>query len=202
MEKPANAQYPIHDLLKRRWSPRAFSSQMVEPEKLRSLLEAARWAPSSYNEQPWSFFIATREDEAEYHRLLNCLVPGNLAWAQQAPVLMLSVAKLNFNHNGKPNRHAWHDVGQAVADLTLQTTALGLVMHQMAGFDPQRAREQFHIPEDHEPVAMIAIGYSASPDNLPEPLREKELQPRQRKALESFVFTGEWGKTALLVGQQ
>ncbi len=202
MEKPANIQYPIHDLLRRRCSPRAFSSQMIEPEKLRSLLEAARWAPSSYNAQPWSFFLATREDEAEYQRLLDCLAPGNMTWAQQAPVLMLSVAKLNFDHNGARNRHAWHDVGQAVADLTVQATALGLALHQMAGFDPQRAREQFHIPEDHEPVAMIALGYPGSPESLPEQLREKELQPRTRKALDSFVFTGEWGKTALVVRQQ
>lgn len=202
MEKTANAEYPIHDLLKRRWSPRAFSSHMVEPEKLRSLLEAARWAPSSYNAQPWSFLIATREDEAEFHRLLECLVPGNASWAQHAPVLMLSVAKLNFDHNGAPNRHAWHDVGQAVADLTVQATALGLVLHQMAGFDPQRAREQFHMPEGYDPVAMIALGCPGSPESLPEQLREKELQPRSRKALESFVFTGEWGKTAPLVRHQ
>lgn len=201
MEKSANTQYPIHELLERRWSPRAFSSQAVEPDKLRSLLEAARWAASSFNAQPWNFLIARREDKDPFEKLLNCLVPGNIAWAKQAPVLMLSVAKLNFDHNSRPNPHAWHDVGQAVANLTVQATVLGLEVHQMAGFDPQRAREQFHIPEGYDPVAMIALGYSGDLESLPEPLREKELQPRSRKPLESFVFAGEWGKTASLVSQ-
>src|SRR5207247_9166076 len=123
----------IHDLLRRRWSPRAFSDRRVEPDKLRSLGEAARWSPSSYNEQPWSFIVGTKEDEAEYARLLSCLVEGNIEWAQHAPVLMVSVARLSFEEDGKPNRHAFHDVGQAVANLIVQATALGLVVHQLAG---------------------------------------------------------------------
>src|SRR5437879_4076372 len=127
MEKLAETQYPIHGLLRRRWSPRAFSSRPVEPDKLRSLWEAARWAPSSYNEQPWSFIVATKDDEAEYARLLSCLVEGNIQWAQHAPVLMVSVARLSFEEDGKPNRHAFHDVGQAVSNLIVQATALGLV---------------------------------------------------------------------------
>src|SRR2546426_5475838 len=143
MEKLAETQYPIHDLLRKRWSPRAFSSRPVEPDKLRSLWEAARWAPSSYNEQPWSFIVATKEDEAEYARLLSCLVEGNIQWAQHAPVLMVSVARLSFDEDGNPNLHAFHDVGQAVANLIVQATALGLVVHQMAGIFPDKIRELY-----------------------------------------------------------
>ncbi len=199
MEKPADTQYPIHDLLQRRWSPRAFSEQPVEPEALRSLLEAARWAPSSYNEQPWSFIVATKDDQAEYGRLLSCLVEGNIQWAQHAPVLMVSVAKLSFEENGKPNRHAFHDVGLAVANLVIQATALGLAVHQMAGIFPDKVRELYGISEKHEPVAGIALGYPDDPDTLPEPLRKREAAPRERKPLAAFVFAGRWGTTSPVV---
>lgn len=195
MEKPADSQYEIHELIKKRWSPRAFSGQAVEPEKLRSLLEAARWAASCFNDQPWNFILATRDDREEFARLLNCLVESNILWAQHAPVLMLSVARLNFEYNGKPNRHAFHDVGQAAANLTIQAAALGLFVHQMAGFDAAKAREQFSIPEGYEPVAAIAVGYLGDPDSLTAELRERELAPRTRRPQESFVFTGKWGKT-------
>ena len=199
MEKPAVTQYPIHELLRRRWSPRAFSSRPVEPDTLRSLLEAARWAPSSYNEQPWSFIVATKEDEAEYARLLSCLVEGNIQWAQHAPVLMGSVAKLHFDENGERNRHALHDVGQAVANLIVQATALGLVVHQMAGILPEKVRALYGVPEQYEPVAGIALGYPGDPQSLPEGLRQRELAPRVRKPLTEFVFSGRWGKTSPIV---
>lgn len=202
MEKLAATQYPIHDLLRRRWSPRAFADLAVEPEKLRSLLEASRWAPSSYNEQPWSFIVATREHPAEHERLLSCLVEGNQRWAKTAPVLMLSVAKLHFDRNGASNRHAFHDVGLAVENLIVQATALGLAVHQMAGFEVDKARELFRIPEGHEPVAAIALGYPGDPESLPKPLRERELAPSTRKPLEKFVFAGEWGQPSPLVTRQ
>lgn len=202
MEKLAETKHPIHDLLRRRWSPRAFSDRAVEPEKLRSLLEAARWAPSSYNEQPWSFIAATKENSAEYERLLSCLVEGNQQWGKTAPVLMLSVAKLCFERNGKPNRHAFHDVGLAAENLVIQAMALGLFVHQMAGFHVEKARELFRIPEGYEPVAAIAVGYAGDPETLPEPLRERELAPSTRKPLEQFVFTGHWGQTSPLVTGQ
>ena len=124
MEKPADTKHPIHNLLRRRWSPRAFSGRMVEANQLCSVLEAARWAPSSYNEQPWRFIVATKENPVEFDRLLSCLVEGNALWAQQAPVLMLSVAKLSFEKNDKANRHAIHDVGLAVENLVIQATVL------------------------------------------------------------------------------
>ena len=199
MEKPAETQYPIHELLRRRWSPRAFSDRRVDPAIMRSLLEAARWAPSSYNEQPWSFIVATKDDTAEFSRLLSCLVEGNIQWAQHAPVLMVSVARLSFEDDGKPNRHAFHDVGLAVANLIVQATALGLVVHQMAGIFPDKIRELYGIPEGYEAVAGIALGYPGDPQSLPEGLRKRELAPRERKPLTEFVFSGSWGQTSPLV---
>ena len=199
MRKLAETLYPIHELLRERWSPRAFADRMVEPEKLRSLLEAARWAPSSFNEQPWSFIVATKEHPGEYERLLSCLVEGNIRWAQHAPVFMLSVAKLAFERNGKPNRHAFHDVGLAVENLVIQATALGLAVHQMAGFHVDKARELFSIPDGHEPVAALVLGFPGDPAGLPEELREREVAPRIRKPLESFVFSGQWGQSSPLV---
>jgi len=199
MQKLAETRYPIHELLRERWSPRAFADRMVEPEELRSLLEAARWAPSSFNEQPWSFIVATKQHPGEYERLLSCLVEGNVRWAQHAPVLMLSVAKLAFERNQKPNRHAFHDVGLAVENLVIQGMALGLFVHQMAGFHADMAREVYRIPEGHEPVAAMAIGYLDDPGRLPDDLREREVAPRFRKPLESFVFSGQWGQLSPLV---
>ena len=195
VEKPAPIDYPIEDLLRRRWSPRAFSDRMVEPEKLLSLFEAARWAPSSFNEQPWSFIVTTSHEPEEYARLLNCLVEKNQQWARLAPVLAVSIAKMNFDRGGKPNRHAFHDVGLAVGNLLVQATALGLVVHQMAGFSAEKVRNDFAVPEGFEPVAAIAIGYPAAADVLPEPFRAQELEPRQRKPVAGFVFQGRWGQT-------
>jgi nitroreductase len=201
MEKPADTAYPIHDLLKRRWSPRAFSDKPVEPETLRSLWEAARWAPSCFNEQPWYFLVATTQDRAEYDRLLACLNEGNAAWAKHAPVLMVSVARTAFQGDGGPNRHALHDVGQAVAGLTLEATALGLFVHQMAGFSPEKVRQAYGVPEGFEPVAAIALGYPGDPAALPEKLRERQVAPRSRKPLQDFVFSGRWGLTSPLVSR-
>ena len=194
LKRPAETSTAIHDLIAHRWSPRAFDSKPVEPEKLRSLFEAARWAPSSYNAQPWYFIVGTKDNPENYNRVLESLVEFNQGWAKNAPVLALSVAKLKFD-DGKPNRHAFHDVGQAAANLSLQAEALGLSVHQMAGIDPEKARKLFDIPADYEAVAGIAIGYAGEPASLPDGLRERELAPRQRKPLDSFVFTGSWGKT-------
>ena len=189
---------PIHDLISHRWSPRAYDSRPVEPAKLRSLFEAARWAASSYNAQPWYFIVGTKDDPENYKRVLESLVEFNQGWAKQAPVLALSVAKLKFD-DGRPNRHAFHDVGQAAANLALQAEALGLSVHQMAGIDAEKARKLFNIPADYEAVAGFAIGYPGDPQSLPEELRQRELAPRQRKPLDSFVFTGQWGKSLPLL---
>jgi nitroreductase len=193
MEKPAPVTVPIHELLQRRWSPRAFADRPVEPEKLTSLFEAARWAPSCFNEQPWRFLLCTREHPADFRRLLGCLAEANAVWARQAPVLLLSVAKRDFSHNGKRNRHAVHDVGLAAENLVLQAVALGLCAHQMAGFDAAKARETFAIPEEFEPVAAIAVGYPGDPALLPAELQERERAPRARRPRSEILFEGQWG---------
>ncbi len=202
IDKSSQTQYPIEDVLRQRWSPLAFSDRMVEPEKLRSVLEAARWAASSYNEQPWSFIVATSDNKAEFDRLLSCLAEGNQEWARNAPILMLSVAKLNFERNGVENRHAFHDVGAASAELAIQATANGLFIHQMAGFDVPLAQQTYSIPDGYEPVAAIALGYLGDPTTLSERLQQRENSPRTRKPLEKFVFSGSWNQTSPLVKSQ
>ncbi|MBW4540612.1 MAG: nitroreductase family protein [Myxacorys chilensis ATA2-1-KO14] len=197
-DKTADTQYPIEEVLQHRWSPLAFSDQPVEPEKLSSVLEAARWAASSFNEQPWSFIVATKDHKAEFDRLLGCLAEGNQEWAKTAPVLMLSVAKLHFERNGVENRHAFHDVGAAAANLAIQATALGLVIHQMAGFDVAKARETYNIPDGYEPVAAIALGYLGDPHTLSDKLQQRALAPRTRKPLHDFVFSGQWNQSFLV----
>jgi nitroreductase len=196
MEKLAPTNYAIHQLLRRRWSPHAFSSRPVEAEKLQRLMEAARWAPSSYNEQPWSFLVATKDNAADHDRMLQCLVEGNREWAKTAPVLLISVASVSFAKNGKPNRHALHDVGAAVADLTLQATSDGLFVHQMAGIDVDKIRATYAVPATHEPVAGIALGYPGDIDALSDGLKQRTLAPRVRKPMNEFVFSGKWGETA------
>jgi nitroreductase len=198
MEKLADTSYPIESLLQRRWSPRAFADRPVEPEKLLRLLEAARWSASCTNQQPWYFIVASREDAAEYARLLSCLRENNQQWAARAPVLMASVAKMSFDANGQPNRYAFHDVGLAVANMIVQATALGLFVHQMAGFYPEKVREIYGVPEGFEPVAGIVLGYPGDPATLSEDLQQREIAPRVRKPLETFVFRGAWGQTSPL----
>jgi nitroreductase len=193
-ELVAPADYPVDDLVRRRFSPRAFSDRPVTPQILRSLLEAARWAPSSFNEQPWSFLVATHAEPVEFARLLSCLVEKNQLWAKHAPVLMLSVAAKHFARNGKPNRHAVHDVGASAAWLTVQATALGLFVHQMAGIDVEKARQTYAVPDTHDVIAGIAVGYRGYPDTLPEEFRKKETVRSTRKPQGEFVFTGQWGR--------
>lgn len=190
--KEAVTRYPVHPLIRERWSPRAFADRPVAREMLGSLLEAARWAASCYNEQPWLFIVARKEDGPAFARVLSCLVPFNQEWAQKAPVLMLSLARTTFANNGKPNRHALHDVGAATAQLTFQATACGLSVHPMAGIDLDRIRAEYALPSDVEPVAGIAVGWLGDPETLPEKLREREKAPRERKSLDEIVLGG-WG---------
>ena len=199
MEKPANTGVPVHELVRNRWSPRAFADKPVAPETLKSLFEAARWAPSSSNEQPWAYLVSTKDDAGNFAKMVSVLVEFNAGWAQHAPVLALSVAHLKTEREGRPNPVALHDVGSATAQLTFEANARGLLVHQMAGFDAQKARQVFAIPDDWDPVAAIAIGYPGDPNSLPEKLRERELAPRIRKPLAQFVMTGGWGHTAPFV---
>jgi nitroreductase len=184
----------IHELIRKRWSPRAVDpDRPVEEAKLKALLEAARWAPSCFNDQPWVFLVFDSRDPSALGNARSCLMEGN-AWARRAPVLLISVARDNFAHNGKPNRHAQHDVGLATENLLLQAAALGLVTHPMAGFDEAKARELFGIPEDHTVLAMITVGYPGDPRTLDEPLRQRESAPRTRKELSEVAFRGGWGR--------
>lgn len=200
MDKPADTQYLIHDLFRRRWSPRAFSNRPIEHETLLSILEAARWAPSSFNEQPWRFLVARQEDSDEFERMLSCLMEVNQAWAQAAPVMMISVAKMYFGDDpAKTNRHAFHDVGLATSQLVLQALDHGLYVHQMAGFNPAKTRDVYAIPEGFEPVAGMALGYPGDPSGLPDKLAERERKPRTRMALDELVYDGRWGETSPLV---
>lgn len=192
----------IHDLLRRRRSPRAFANRPVAREQIHLMLEAARWAPSAFNEQPWRFVVATQEQPEAYERLLGTLNDRNAVWARRAPLLILSVAKLTQGNTDQPNTYAFHDVGLAVGNLLAQATALGLVAHQMGGFDAARAREAVGIPAGFAPVAMIAVGYPGDAEMLPEDLRARERAPRTRKPLSEIVSLGYWSETQATDGQQ
>ncbi len=188
--------HPVHELIASRWSPYAFADREVPREDLRSIFEAARWAASSYNEQPWSYMVATKDDPAEYERLLSCLVEANQAWAKAAPVLALGVTRTRFTRNDKPNAAAHHDLGAASAQLTFEATARGLSVHQMIGIVPERARELYAIPEHSEALTGLAIGFASEASDAPESYRQRDEAPRARKSLEEFVFLGRYASYA------
>jgi len=196
MSNPAPVEFPVHELIQNRWSPRAFSDKAVPQEVLRSLFEAARWAPSSSNEQPWAYIVATKDDAENFEKSLGALVEFNANWAKKAPVLVIAVVQLAFAKNNAPNRNAQYDVGAASLQLSIEATARGLVVHQMAGFDPETAREAYDIPQGWEPIAAMAIGYPGDASSLPEPLQSREKAPRSRKRIHEFVMSGQWGHTA------
>jgi len=185
----------VAELFRVRWSPRSFSSQPVPVEILEAILDAGRWAASSYNEQPWRFVVAAQTDDPEaFQALLSSLVPFNQAWAKNAPVLVLTVARNNFSHNGTPNGHALHDAGAALAYLMLQAAASGVQGHAMAGFDQAKAREVAGIPAEFQIGAIVAFGYPDLPDNLPnDQMKQQEVAVRKRKPLSELAFKGRWG---------
>lgn len=199
MFKNRTTDYPVHELLAKRWSPYAFQDKPVAKADLCSLFEAARWAPSSYNEQPWSYIVATKENTDEFERLLSCLVEANQIWAKAAPVLALGVVSLTFERNDKINRAAVHDLGLATGNLLVEATARGLHVHQMIGILPDRAREIYEIPEGFDAWTGIAIGYKGDPALLPDVLKERDLKSRPRKPQGEFVFSGKWGQSSPLV---
>jgi nitroreductase len=201
LEEPmkATTAHPVHDLIASRWSPYAFDSRPVAAADLKSLFEAARWAASSYNEQPWSYIVATQADPQAFTTILSCLVEGNQAWAKSVPVLALGCTSLLFSRNQKPNAAAEHDLGLASANLCLEATARGLTVHQMIGILPDRAREVYKIPEGFEALTGLAIGYPGDPKQLPEAMRGRDAARTPRKALAEFVFGGAWGTAAAVV---
>jgi nitroreductase len=173
----------------RRWSPRSFSDREVSPADLAKVFEAARWAASSFNEQPWRWLVGKRNSPT-FNKILDSLMPFNQAWAGNAPVLILGTAKTTFSHNNTPNRVALYDLGAASSYLTLQAAALGLVAHQMGGFDQDAARKSLEIPDDFLIGAVIALGYQGQPEALAnDQMQAQEKAPRQRKPLSEIVFS-------------
>jgi nitroreductase len=180
-----------------RWSPRSFADRDVSPEDLKKVFEAARWAASSYNEQPWRYLVGTRGSET-YKKIFSTLIGFNQSWAATAPVLILGVASTKFTHNGAPNGYGLYDLGAASSYLTLQASELGLKTHQMAGFDQEAARKAFGIPEDYVLGSVIALGYLGEPAALGhEQMISMEVAPRERKPLSELVLSA-WGEPAKL----
>jgi nitroreductase len=200
MKKPAQTTYPILDVLTQRWTLRAFSDQLIEPEKLRRLFEAARWAPSSFNEQPWRFIIATKDQPEEFNRMVSCLMDKNQRWVRSggAPFLMIALSKKTFTHNGKPNRAHLHDIGLAMGNFVIQATAMDLFVCQLQGIHLQRVIELYHVPDDFEPTMGCAVGYAGEFSRLPEEFHEREMRPRTRADFKDFVFEREFGAPAKL----
>lgn len=195
-QKPATTRVKIHDIIQARWSPRAFDpDKPVSHDDLLALLEAAHWAPSCFNDQPWGFVVCAKAtDETGWQHAFSTLAEKNRRWAKNAPVLILSVAMENFNHNGQPNRWAMYDTGAASVSLCLQATALGMCVHQMGGFDAEKAREVFNLPGDCRPMAMMAVGYQADVAVLDADFKEAELAERSRAALNERFYVGQWGR--------
>ena len=193
--KHAPAVPGVEDLFLRRWSPRAFANKPVSDDDLKTIFEAARWAASSYNEQPWRFFLG-RHGDATYQKIFDVLVEFNQGWAKSAPVLILSVASNKFAANGHPNQYSIHDTGAATGYLSLQATALGLHTHSMAGFDHHKARRSFNVSADFDIGAVTALGYLGDPNTLHDSMRAQEVSPRSRMPLSEFVLT-DWDTPAL-----
>ncbi|NNE43477.1 MAG: nitroreductase family protein [Gemmatimonadetes bacterium] len=195
--KRARPDHPIDDTIAARWSPYAYDGTAVPLADLQAVFEAARWAASAFNEQPWRYIVASRDDTPEFERLLSCLVDANQAWARHAGALALGVVGRRYSRNDKPNGTAEHDLGLASANLTLEATRRGFQVHQMAGILPERARELYGIPDGFDALTGIAVGRPAAPDDAPENFRDRDLSPRTRRPLAETVFTGAWGTAGL-----
>jgi len=188
MKPKPNFDYPIHELLQKRWSPRAFSNKPIENSILMSLFEAARWAASAMNEQPWRFIYATKANKDIYEKLLSCLADSNKLWANSAPILAMTLIKTNFDYNNSKNEWALHDLGLAIGNLTTQASSLDIFVHHMAGFSIENAIKTFGISSEIKPVTMLAIGYLGNSDLLPEQLKEREVAKQERKPLNDLFI--------------
>ena len=196
MTKNAATDHSIHNTLAVRWSPYAFSDKPVPMQDLASVFEAARWAPSSYNEQPWRYIVGVKGQDDTHARILECLVEGNRAWAQNAPVLALGLVVRTFTRTGEPNKAAEHDLGLASANIATEATTRKLFVHQMIGLDPDAARTAFDIPDHAEAFTALAIGYRETSAHMNQALIERDTKPRERRALREFVFTARFGNPA------
>jgi nitroreductase len=188
MEKSAQFESPILEAIQMRRSRRAYSDQPVEPEKIQSLFEAARWAPSSVNEQPWIYIYATKEQPELWEKIFEAVNDSNKVWVKNAPLLIASLVRKNFIRNDRPNLSARYDLGGANAFLSLQAAHLGLNVHQIGGFISEKAIQNLHIPDTYEPVVIMAIGYPGDVEKLPENLKLRELAPRERYVQQVFVM--------------
>ena len=192
ISKIANTDFPIHNIIARRWSARAFSTKTVEKSKLLSILEAARWAPSSRNEQPWRYIVFTDGNPEKLEKARSVLLEIN-NYAKLAPILICAITKKTYSDNGVYNKLHFHDLGAANENMFLESFNQGLIMHEMGGFDREKAREVFSIPDDYEIGIMIAIGYQDSHEILPERFKDKINSPRERKPLSEIAFLEEIG---------
>lgn len=197
--KPALTQVPIADLIANRWSSRAFdASKPIDEAQILAVLEAARWAPSSYNDQPWRFIVCNKSTDSEaWQKAFDCLMPSNQAWVIDAPVLILGCANTVLDVNGQANRFAQYDTGAAAINICLQAAHMGLMTHQMGGYHADKAREAFAIPAQFSPMSMIALGYAGEQTQLKQisaELYERDVAPRKRKALSEICFAGDWDK--------
>jgi nitroreductase len=182
------SEYPINPLILSRWSPRSMTGEELGDDDIMSLFEAARWAPSSFNNQPWRFIYAKRNTE-HWDRLFNLLVDVNKTWAKNAALLAVVISRKNFEFNEKPARTHQFDTGSAWENLALEASSRGIVAHGMQGFDYEKAKTELRIPADFEVMAMIAIGKRGSKENLPTELQDKE-KPNDRKALKDIIMEG------------
>jgi nitroreductase len=194
IQKPADTAQPIEKVMAERWSGRAYDpTVMVTAEEITALCEAARWAPSCFGDEPWRYLVCDKNSDLDaWEKLLSALVPGNQEWAKNAPVLIVTASVPNFSQNDKPNRWSGYDTGAASISLCLQATAMGLMSHQMGGFDDKMLRESFNIPADIHIWSVIAIGHQAALDNLSEEQLERELSPRKRRPVEQAFFMNKW----------
>ncbi len=197
MEKPADNQFPILGTFRQRWSPRAFSEKAIEKEKLQSMLEAARWAPSARNEQPWRFIVGVKGD-GTWEKIYKILVEWNRQWAGRAPVLVINIGKKFYDFKHLENDTYQYDTGQAVAMMVTEAVNQELIGHQMGGFSASKARELFEIPDDYQPISISAFGYYGDPDQLPEDMRKSEFEERKRRPLNDTVFSSKFGESSNL----
>jgi len=194
--KSSEFQYPVHDLIRQRRSRRSYSSQPIEEVKIKSLFEAARWAPSSMNEQPWAYIYATNDQASLWEKIFDTLSEGNKIWAKDAPLLIVSLARKNFIRNDHPNYNARYDMGAANALLSVQATSFGLNVHQMGGFEGEALMTNLNVPADYEPGVILAVGYPGDASQLPENLQLRENAPRYRWVQDEFVMNAPFNKRA------